>query len=158
MKWELTLCMLGVAGAALGQSDRERAVAAVLMAEAWSEGVQGMTAVAEVIHQRTLEKGCTPLEVVSARRGRIHAFSCLNGTTVNRLIGKFSREPDYAQALQLAQTLCQTPSWLPGLALGANHFTRASESSYWAKGKRPSSASTPSTSKAPIDRERKNRR
>lgn len=74
MRWIFTLCVFGLAGAtAMAQIYEQRAVAAIRMAEAWSEGVQGMTAVGEVIHQRTLEKGGTPLQIVSARRGRIHA-------------------------------------------------------------------------------------
>jgi spore germination cell wall hydrolase CwlJ-like protein len=107
------------------------------MGEAWSEGVLGMTAVAEVIHQRSMDKSKAPLEIISANRGQIHAFSCLNGTTLNRLIQKFSREPAYQQALQIAQTMCQTPDRLPGLTNFANHFTRTTERPYWARGKRP---------------------
>lgn len=96
-----------------------------------------MTAVAEVIHQRTVDKGKAPLQIISARRAQIHAFSCLNGTTLDRLIQKFSHEPDYQKALQLAQTLCQSPARLPGITKFANHFTRTTERPYWAKGKRP---------------------
>ena len=38
---------------------------------------------------------------------------------------QFCREPDYQQALQLVQTVCQTPDRLPGLARGANHISPA---------------------------------
>ena len=76
----------------------EQSVAAVLMGEAWSDGSRGMTAVAEVIHQRAVEKHQTPLEVISVHRGKVHAFSCLNHTTMNHLIDKFSHEPDYQRA------------------------------------------------------------
>jgi spore germination cell wall hydrolase CwlJ-like protein len=120
-----------------GQTHEEQAVAAVLMGESSSEGVRGMTAVAEVIHQRAIEKGQTPMQVVTARRGGIHAFSCVNGTTLDRLIRKFSREPDYQHALQIAQAVCESPERLPGLTMSANHFTRASERPYWAQGIRP---------------------
>ena len=137
MKWWLTFCLAGTHLAALGQTYEEKAVAAVLMGEAWSEGGQGMTAVAEVIHQRALEKGRTPLQVVAARRGRVHAFSCLNGTTLDRLIEKFGSVPDFSHALELAQTVCEAPARLPGLARSANHFTRATERPYWAAGQRP---------------------
>lgn len=137
MKWFFSIYLCGLQLAALGQPYQEKAVAAVLMGEAWSEGAPGMTAVAEVVHQRAVEKGRTPLQIVSAHCGRFHSFSCLNGTTLNRLIRKFGREPDYQQALQLAQTACQTPSRLPGLARSANHFTRATEHPYWAKGIQP---------------------
>jgi len=137
MKWLLTFSLFAVPLAVLGQTYQERAVAAVLMGEAWSDGAQGMTAVADVIHRRAIEKGRTPLQVVAAHRGRIHAFSCLNGTTLNRLIRKFSREPDFQEALQIAQMACQTPDRLPELVGSANHYTRATERPYWAKGRRP---------------------
>ncbi|MGD0815390.1 MAG: cell wall hydrolase [Verrucomicrobiota bacterium] len=122
---------------ASAQTYQEKAVAAVLMGEAWSEGVFGMTAVAEVIHERTMEKGLDPLQIISAHRGRFHAFSCVNGTTLDRLISKFSRESDYPQALRIARIACQTPSQLPGLSRSANYFTRATECPYWAKGNQP---------------------
>ena len=104
------------------------------MAEAWSEGVRGMTAVAEVIQQRSLEKGRTPLQTVAARKGRIHAFSCLNGTTLDALIGKFGAERDYHQALALAARVRQGAGALPGIARSANHFTRTDERPVWARG------------------------
>jgi spore germination cell wall hydrolase CwlJ-like protein len=137
MKWLVTFCLWSLHSTVLGVTYEERGVAAVLMGEAWSEGAQGMTAVAEVIHQRAVEKGKAPLQVISARRGRIHAFSSLNGTTLDRLIRKFGGEPDYQQALQIAQMMCETPGRLPGLARFANHFTCANERPYWARGKRP---------------------
>ena len=118
----------------MGQTYEEQAVAAVLMGEAWSEGVQGMTAVAEVIHQRAKDKGWTPLQVVTSHRGRTHAFSCLNGKTIEQLISKFKSEREYKEALQIAQTVCQNPAQLPGLTKAADHFSRADEQPYWAKG------------------------
>jgi len=137
MKRIFIFCLWGLQFTALGVTYEERGVAAVLMGEAWSEGAQGMTAVAEVIHQRVVDKGKSPLRIISAHQGQTHAFSCLNGTTLDGLIRKFSREPDYQQALQLAQTMCQTPARLPGFSRFANHFTRADEHPYWAKGQRP---------------------
>lgn len=137
MKWVIILCLYGLQVGAQAATYEERAVAAVLMGEAWSEGAAGMTAVAEVIHQRAVEKRQAPLRIISAFRGRIHAFSCLNGTTLSRLIWKFDEESDYQKALQLAQVTCQTPARLPGLAKSANHYTRTTERPYWAKGHRP---------------------
>ena len=133
----LLIALCSFALACRGQTYEEEAVAAVLMAEAWSEGVQGMTAVAEVIHQRAKEKSRTPLQVVTAHRGRIHAFSSLNGTTVDRLISRFKTEADYQKALQIAKTTCETPDQLPGLTKAANHYSRAEEQPYWAKGHQP---------------------
>ena len=137
MKRVCILCLVGVAAAALGQTYQERAVAAVLMAEAWSEGLRGMTAVGEVIHQRAKEQGRTPLQVVAARRGRVRAFSCLNGKTLDGLIRRYSPEPDFQGALQIAHTVCCEPHRLPGLTRSANHFTRKTERPYWAAGQEP---------------------
>ena len=137
MKWPLALWLCLAPLTSPGQTYEERAVAAILMAEAWSEGVRGMTAVAEVIHQRAEEKDQTPLQVVAARRGRIHAFSCLNGTTLSGLIRKFEDAPDFQDALHIAHMACQTPGRLPDITNSANHYTRRSEHPYWAKGKKP---------------------
>jgi len=137
MKWLLPFLFSCAPWVLPAQTYQEKAIAAVLMGEAWSEGVQGMSAVAEVIHQRALEKGWTPLHVVTAHRGRIHAFSCLNGTSLDHLIQKFSAQPDYRRALQLAKTVCCDPNRLPGLTRSANHYTRATERPAWAAGRQP---------------------
>ena len=137
MKWLVAICLLSLPLASHAATYEERGVAAVLMGEAWSEGVTGMTAVAEVIHQRSVEKGKTPLQIISANHGQIHAFSSLNGTTLDRLIKKFSLEPDFQKALELAQVTCESPVCLPCLSKSANHYTRASERPYWARGKQP---------------------
>jgi N-acetylmuramoyl-L-alanine amidase len=135
--WVLLLVLFVLPFPAYCQTYEEKAVAAILMAEAWSEGTQGMMAVAEVIHQRSVEKQRTPLQVISTHRGGVHTFSCLNGTTMDALIEKFSGKADYDKALDIAQTLCQTPENLPGLTHSANHFTLATEQPYWAYGKQP---------------------
>jgi cell wall hydrolase len=137
MRWLITFWLCIGPLVSLGQTYEERAVAAVLMGEAWSEGVRGMTAAADVICQRAKEKDWTPLRVVAAHRGRVHAFSCLNGTTLDRLIRKFEGKPDYQDALQIAHKACQTPDRLPDITNSANHYTRKTEHPYWAKGKRP---------------------
>jgi N-acetylmuramoyl-L-alanine amidase len=137
MKQFVTICLCCLPLTVLGATYEERAVAAVLMGEAWSEGAQGMTAVAEVIHQRTVEKGQAPLQVISAHRGKVHAFSCLNRTPLNQLIWKFCDEPDFQQALHIAQVTCQTPAQLPGLTRLADHYTCTTEHPYWARGYQP---------------------
>lgn len=137
MKWLLAIWLCGLGLTSFGKTYAEDAIAAVLMGEAWSEGVRGMTAVADVIHERAVEKDETPIQVVATHRGRVHAFSCLNGTTLVRLIRKFSEKPDYHEALQLAETVCEDPAQLPDLTHSANHYTRTTERPYWAKGKRP---------------------
>ena len=133
----LMIWISGISLIATAQSQEEQAVAAVLMGEAWSEGVTGMTAVAEVIHQRSKDKKWTPFQVITAHRGRVHAFSCLNGTTVDQLVMKFKAQPDYEKALQIAKTACQRPEQLPGLAKTADHYSRVEEQPYWAKGHEP---------------------
>ena len=138
MRWFLTLSLMIVPMTFWGQTYQQQAVAAVLMGEAWSEGAQGMTAVAEVIHQRAVEKQWTPLRVVAAARGKVHAFSCVNGTTIDRLIQKFSQEPSYQLALQIAQTTClDPPAGSPGMTKFATHYTLATERPYWARDQRP---------------------
>lgn len=132
-----SICLCSMPLAAKAHTYQEKAVAAVLMGEAWSEGVRGMTAVADVIHQRAVEKHWTPLHVVSAHRGKVHAFSCVNGTSLNRLIRKFQDQPDYQRALEIATTLCQAPDKLPRLVRSANHYTLATERPWWARGKKP---------------------
>jgi len=138
MKWLLTYFICGLPMTMMAATTyEERAVASVLMGEAWSEGARGMTAVGEVIHQRSVDKKQTPLEVISAHIGKVHAFSCLNGTTVDKLIEKFSIQPDYQRALRIAQEVCETPALLPGLANSADHYTRVQERPYWARGHKP---------------------
>jgi spore germination cell wall hydrolase CwlJ-like protein len=126
------LCALPAAA----QTYEEKVIAAVLMGEAWGEGTNGMTAVAEVIHQRSVDKQKTLLQIVTTHSGHIHAFSCLNGTSPSQLISKFKDEPDFQKALEIAKTACRTPDQLPGTTKHANHFTRTDETPWWAKNKK----------------------
>ena len=134
----ILLLSLGVARVG-AQTYQERAVAAVLMGEAWSEGAQGMTAVVEVIHRRSVLKDKTLLAIIAERNRKsgIWAFSCLNGVGIDRLIQKFQKEPDFTEALRIAQIATRTPNKLPGMTKGATHFTLARERPYWARGHRP---------------------
>lgn len=110
-----------------------KVVAAVLMAEAWSDGKHGMLAVGEVIRERARLRKCTPLAVVTERR----AFSCLNRTTPRALVAKFESLADFAWALDTARTVVDHPGRLPGIARGATHFVRHGHPVYWARGRRP---------------------
>ena len=103
------------------------------MAEAWGEGREGMTAVAEVIRNRADEWGLSPLAVVK----RVKHFSCLNSTTPERLVRKFHRKPDFVLALEIARIAYNTPQNLPGFSCGATHFHDHSMTPYWASGKQP---------------------
>ena len=111
----------------------QQVVAAVLMAEAWGEGEEAMTAVAEVIRKRADEWQMSPLAVVK----KVRHFSCMNGTRPEMLVRKFHRERDFELALQIARTLYNTPHALPGLSRGATHFHDHSKTPYWASGERP---------------------
>jgi hypothetical protein len=111
----------------------QQVVAAVLMAEAWGEGRDGMTAVAEVIRKRADEWDMSPLAVVK----RLKHFSCLNGTRPESLLKKFHRKPDFVLALEIARIVYNTPQSLPGFSRGATHFHDHSMTPYWASGQRP---------------------
>jgi len=134
-RWCLLIVLLACnAQASLKDYDwQEQVVAAVLMGEAWSEGEQGMTAVAEVIYQRSFESGKRPIDVVRKRS----AFSCLNKTSTTSLVRKYSRYSDYHTALKIAALVCDDPKQLPGITKQANHFTRTNERPYWARGNKP---------------------
>ena len=125
-----------IALATFGQTYQEKVVAAVLMGEAWGEGARGMTAVAEVINQRCEDWRKTPMQVVTARVGRVHAFSCMNNTSPARLVAKYQAEPAYQTALKVAVITCRTPEKLPGITQHATHFTRLLERPWWAKKKK----------------------
>jgi hypothetical protein len=88
------------------------------MGEAWGEGQRGMTAVAEVIHNRAVEAGKTPLEIV-LKRGE---FSSLRRTTPERLYQKFCRKRDFQTALAIAKTCYNNPERLPNLTKGATYY------------------------------------
>jgi hypothetical protein len=120
-----------------GQTYQEKIVAAVLTAEAATEGKRGMLAVAEVVNQRSKDKNKTPYQVVTAGKGRKRAFSCLNGTTPDKLFVRRSKEPNYPVALGVSLTLCREPAKLTRMTNRATHYTRKEEKPYWSKGKRP---------------------
>lgn len=132
--WSWTAVYIAIASSgAHAAMDDETAVVAVLCAEAGNQGERGMTAVAEVIHQRAVDGRKSILTVLTKRK----AFSCLNGTSLENLDLKFRRAPEYAAALRIAKIACRHPEKLPGLARGANHFTHKREKPWWAKGRKP---------------------
>lgn len=121
---------------AVAQTYEEKIVASVLMGEAWGEGERGMTAVAEVISQRSKLRNRTPVQIVTARSGKIHAFSCMNGTSPERMVLKYRDEPVFALALKIAHIVYTKPESLPGITKQATHFTRSTEKPWWAKNKK----------------------
>ena len=125
----LTLLPLSV----VGQTYEQRVMAAVLMGEAWSQGTRGMTAVAEVVHQRSVDTHQTPLQVVL----RPAAFSCLNGTTPAQLLNRYESNPDFPKALRIARVACLCPKRLPGITRHANHYVTKNLHPYWTRHKKP---------------------
>jgi N-acetylmuramoyl-L-alanine amidase len=121
------------AAAAAAPTYGQQVVAAVLMAEAWGEGVTGMTAVAEVIQARAQAAGRSPLWVVQQPR----QFSCLNRAEPRELIRRFWRHPDFDVALGIARRLYNSPQAVTGIAKGATHFERAGTRAYWTAGHQP---------------------
>lgn len=117
----------------LSQPWQEKAVAAVLMAEAANQGHIGMVAVGEVISRRCAEKSKTPIQVITQRA----AFSSLNGTTLEALVRKQRQQPGYAQALKIAALVCRSPGQLPGVTKGATHFVRTDVKPKWARNQKP---------------------
>jgi spore germination cell wall hydrolase CwlJ-like protein len=132
------LLALLIVGTAQAQSYAHKAVAAVIVGEAGNQGEAGMSAVAEVIRQRTREMKKTPDQVVLAGRNGKHAFSCLNGLGPDALIRKQRREkPQFEYALGLAEKLFSAPETLPNATKQATHFTRKEEKPWWARGHKP---------------------
>ena len=129
----IALLFLLCALACRAAPSEERVIAAVIAAEAASEGPRGMRAVAEVISIRSAEKRLTPLAVVT----RYKWFTTLNHTTPEGLVRKWEVQPGYAEALGLAVVVCRSSGHLAGIANGATHFTRAGEGAYWTRHLKP---------------------
>ena len=118
---------LPVKGATPTSTYGQRIVAAVLMGEARSEGESGMTAVAEVVHNRAVAHGRSPLEIV-CRKG---AFSCLNNKTPEQLYREHYRSPLFPAALRISKTVYNTPEQLPGITHGATFYDHKAAHPFW---------------------------
>jgi len=119
------------------QTWQVKVIAAVLVAEAGSQGRDGMEAVGEVIHRRCVDKGRTPLFTVTRQVGSVHAFSCLNRTSVEHLVERNWASPAWPLALELADVVVNHPERLGNLTHGATHFTRSDEKPTWAINHKP---------------------
>lgn len=111
----------------------QQVVASVLLAEASVDGVDGMTAVAEVIRNRADKSNVSMLAVVQ----KPYAFSSLNSVDVDELCRKMQQRKDYPIALSIARIAYNEPGKLPGLTKGATHFHTISTKPYWTKGVEP---------------------
>lgn len=109
----------------------QQVVAAVLLAEARSEGRTGMLAVAEVIRVRADHYGLSPLAVVKMTK----QFSCLNNTTPPELIRRHWTNAHWQAALDIARMTYNQAEQLPNLSRQATHFH--SDQAPWARGRRP---------------------
>lgn len=119
------------------QLTSEKVVAAVIAQEARNQGRAGMLAVGEVIARRASLKDTTPLQIVTARKGKVHAFSSLNGTTPDALYAAMKDEKGFDVAQEVAAIVCRSPEKLPNTTRGATHFTLKSEKPAWSRGRRP---------------------
>jgi spore germination cell wall hydrolase CwlJ-like protein len=106
-------------------------VAAVLVAEAGIDGVNGMTAVAEVIRNRADARGTTMLAEVN-RPGQLSAVR--GAGSVEVLYKKFHRTSVYKEALRIARVAYNTPEKLPGLAKGATYYHEHQIRPDWIRG------------------------
>lgn len=122
----ILILMLSCARAATWE---EQVVAAVITGEARGEGRQGMVAVGEVIRQRSSERKQTPYQVVTTRK----AFSSKGGMTSVQTVRRYSKEPEYATALEVAKLVCRTPERLPGITRQANAFDGKHRNPWWAR-------------------------
>jgi len=109
-------------------SYEQKMLAALMVAEAGTEGTAGLTAVAEVVRTRAKERHKTVVQVMT----QPWQFTPLNSLTLDQLYAKFKHPPAYATALTIAQT-----NTLPGLTKGANHFCTKDSKPKWAKGRMP---------------------
>jgi cell wall hydrolase len=129
----VVLWLAGSATASENDDQERRTVAAVLVAEAGGEGQIGMEAVAEVILQRSRADRESLFCVVTRPR----QFSCLNGTTIERLVEKSSRHARFPLALAIVDRMIGDPDAFPRRTNGADHFSRKDEAPYWARGRTP---------------------
>jgi spore germination cell wall hydrolase CwlJ-like protein len=80
-------------------------VATTLIAEAGGErDFRAMSAVAEVIYNRSLARKLSPMQVCLQRK----QFSCWNGKDVQSEIDKAKKHKKWSNALQIAQNLGST--------------------------------------------------
>lgn len=110
-----------------------KAIAAVLVAEAGCDKQPGLLAVAEVIRNRAREKHKTPLAIVK----QPGVFSSLLEDSLDSLIAKQSRHPQYPAALKLARKLVKDPASLPNTTRRATHFDHVGNQPFWALTARP---------------------
>lgn len=124
---------LPLTGMAMDAKTERDMVAAVLLAEAGVDGVEGLEGVAEVIATRARERQLTPYEVVTQPK----QFASLNGKSPWAVLTAMRRSPLWKQAVTLANRIYQDPGAFRNVTNGANHFTVKTEKPYWANGLKP---------------------
>ena len=131
----ISLTVIG-AGTALAAPDRSRheaeynqkAVAAILVAEAGCDKQSGMVGVAEVVRNRARQKRTAPLAIVK----QPGVFSSLNDTDLPSLIRKHRSDPQFPAALRIAKVLLENPDRLPNTTRNATHFDQTKNTPSWA--------------------------
>jgi spore germination cell wall hydrolase CwlJ-like protein len=106
----------------------QRAVAAILVAEAGCDKQPGMLGVAEVVRNRARDKRTTPLAIVK----QPGVFSSLLETDLAGLIRKHKSDPQFPTALKIARVLLEKPDRLPNTTRNATHFDQTKNSPSWA--------------------------
>ncbi len=119
----LTLLGSALQSHATGYYSHRDMIAAVLMGEARGEGEEGLRAVAQVVRNR----GGDPLMQVLRRR----QFSCLNGTTIEKLTYKMKREKGWKLAQRIAEQLLSNPEQLGDETKGAKFYERTGHRAFW---------------------------
>ena len=115
---------------AFGVTQEQEIIAITILAEARSEGPDGMWAVAAVINQRMLDRNLSAKEVCLQK----YQFSCWNGKKVSDL-KHLLKIPQAKTALYLAENIHQIDR---SKTKFANHYyADYIKAPYWAKGKKP---------------------
>jgi len=134
----ILLLLLGTVPVLHAQPFEQKVVAAVILGEAGNQGRVGMAAVAEVIHERSVQTGTTPFQVVTKGTRRHRAFSCMTGHTPLGLVKKYGGDSGYKDiALGLAAQVSKWPTNWVSQTHSATFFTRKEERPYWSRGHAP---------------------
>jgi spore germination cell wall hydrolase CwlJ-like protein len=109
-------------------------VARTLLAEARSEGTNGMYAVACVMQQRQIERGISPADVCLQRL----QFSCWNKATAkDKQVKPLKASWQASYAMLLAKAIVSGQQLQRGFVGGANHYHTIDVSPSWSRGVRP---------------------
>jgi len=130
MKKFVLFFMVAIQCYAADLTKEQQIVAITILAEARGEGYKGMTAVAGVIKQRSVERKISPSAVCLQK----YQFSCWNNKKISQLKNLLN-VPQAEHAIFLAKNLDRIDREMLGFA---NHYyADYIKAPYWAKGKKP---------------------